>query len=82
MKAKKKKSSSLRQAAKTISESLWDFLKILPPEERDRRLEKFHKSVQAKVARAKARASYANTHQKLGGRDRTVPTRLVARSGR
>ena len=72
MKAKKRKALSLRQAAKTISENIWDFLKTLPPEERDRRLEKFHKSVQAKMARAKASASYANTHQRLEERNTKI----------
>jgi len=79
MKAKKKKrSQSLKKAAKIISESIWDFLKTLRPEERDKRLERFHKSVQARVART--RASYASIRQNPGGSGLTVPTRLVARS--
>ena len=79
MKAKKKKrSQSLKRAAKIISESIWDFLKTLRPEERDKRLERFHKSVQARVART--RASYASIRQNPGGSGLTVPTRLVARS--
>ena len=78
MKAKKRKRSlSLKRASKIISESIWDFLKTLPLGERNKRLERFHKSVQARVART--RASYASIRQKPGEPERTVPTRLVAR---
>ena len=83
MKAKKKKKSlNLRGAAEKISSVLWDFLKTLPPEERNRRLDKFHRSVRARVASARASSAVTNTHQKHGEPPRTVPTRLVARSGR
>lgn len=83
MKAKKKKKSlNLRRAAEKISSILWDFLKTLPTEERNKRLDKFHKSVRAKVASARASSTVTNTHQKHGEPIRTVPTRLVARSGR
>ncbi len=83
MKAKKKKKSlDLKGASEKISSALWDFLKTLPTEERNKRLDKFHKSVRAKVASARASSPVTNTHQKRGEPARTVPTRLVARSGR
>lgn len=81
MKAKKK-SLNLKGAAEKISSVLWDFLKTLPTEERNKRLDKFHKSVRAKVASARASSAVTSTHQKHGEPARTVPTRLVARSGR
>lgn len=82
MRGKVKKKSTLKQAAKVISDNIWAFLKTLPPEERNKRLEKFHKSVQKKLSRTKVKASYANTHQKLREPDCNSPTRLVARSGK
>ena len=83
MKAKKKKKSlSLKRAAEEISGNLWAFLKTLPTEERNRRLDKFHKSVQAKVASAKASSAQSNTHQKREEPAQSVPIQLVARSRR
>ena len=83
MKAKKKKKSlNLRGGAEKISSILWDFLKTLPTEERNKRLDKFHKSVQARAARTRVSSAGTNTRQKHGEPTRTVPTRLVARSGR
>jgi len=83
MKAKKKKKTfNLGGASERISSVLWDFLKTLPSEERNKRLDKFHKSVQAKVASARAFSAVTNTRQKHGEPTRTVPPRLVARSGR
>jgi len=82
MKAKKKKKSlNSRGAAQKISSLLWDFLKTLSTAERNKRLDKFHKSVRARVASAKASSAGTNTRQKHGEPTRTVPTRLVARSG-
>lgn len=83
MKAKrKKKSLSLKRAAKIISDNILGYLKTLPASQRKKRLESGLKYIKAKVASAKVSSARVGTSPKLAEPAQNTPTRLVARSGR
>jgi hypothetical protein len=77
-----KKKKSAKQTARLITDTLWEYLKKLPAKERNKRLDKAHRSMRAKIAKARGSSGRANGSPKGGERVDAAPLPYAARSGR
>lgn len=82
MRSKKKINLSAKKTARLIADTLWGYLEKLPAKERNKRLDKAHRSMRARIAKAKASSAVSNGHPKGQGRAPVVPVPYAARSER
>ncbi len=82
MRSKKKKLLSAKKTARLIADTLWGYLEKLPAKERNKRLDKAHRSMRTRIARAKASSAGSNRHPKSEGRAPVVPVPYAARTER